>query len=218
MPEVTIEWREGEAVSGTAELPSRPTGPPFLLAHGAGGSRRSQFMRRAADGLAAGGRAVLAFDYPYVERGRRAPDRPEVLLASHGAVHAWWRERVGEEIVLGGKSMGGRMASHLVAEGAQARGLVFFGYPLHPPGRPERLRDAHLPGIGVPMLFLAGTRDPFCRLDLLEGVTGRLSRTRVEVIEGGDHSFRVPKRTGRSWEEVIDGLVAITLRWSGELS
>ena len=112
-------------------------------------------------------------------------------------------------MVLGGKSMGGRIASNIAASGSAVEGLVFFGYPLHPPGRPERIRDAHLKDITCPMLFIEGTRDPFCPLDTLKKVLAKVpAATSTHVIEGGDHSFKVPKSSGRStddaWDEVVD--------------
>ena len=117
-------------------------------------------------------------------------------------------------VVLGGKSMGGRIASQAVAKGAAADGLLFLGYPLHPPGRPETLRDRHLPAIRVPMLFVQGTRDTFARWDLLEAVVARLGATAtLHRVDEADHSFRVPKRTGRTAADVEAEIVAAALGW-----
>jgi predicted alpha/beta-hydrolase family hydrolase len=174
-------------------LLSGPERRPILaLAHGAGGDMRTAFLDGFADGLPAAGVSCLRFNFPYSEAGRRGPDPEGTLRAAWKA--AFDRAAVlGHPIWVGGKSMGGRIASMMVADGElDAAGLVFVGYPLHPPGRPERIRDAHLGSIDVPMLFLQGTADPFARWDLLEGVIRRLGdRATLHRIEGGDHSFRV---------------------------
>jgi len=166
----------------------------LVLAHGAGSGMRTPFMAGFAEEIGSLGVATLRFEFPYMQAGRRAPDRPQVLLDS-------WREAfaegvdgaAGRPVFAGGKSMGGRIASMAAAEGMPAAGLVFLGYPLHPPGRPEKIRDAHLPDVPVPMLFLQGSRDAFARPDLLAAVIARLG-PRAEYVEvaGGDHSFRVP--------------------------
>jgi len=147
-----------------------------------------------AEGLAEEGIACLRFNFPYKERGSKAPDPPQVLVEAWRA--AFERaQTVGDAVWVSGKSMGGRIGSMAVAEGMPAAGLVFLGYPLHPPGKPERIRDAHLDDIRVPMLFIQGTRDSFARWDLLEGVVKRLAdRAVLHPIEGGDHSFRVRGR------------------------
>ena len=147
--------------------------------------------------------------------GRRAPDRAPVLIEAYRAAFAEAQERAdGLPVLAGGRSMGGRMASMAVAEGMPAEGLVFLAYPLHPPGRPEKIRDAHLDAIAVPMLFVQGTRDPFAQPDLLAGVLERLgSRAELVAIEGGDHGFKVaggerdPRRIGRSLAEPAAGFV-----------
>jgi predicted alpha/beta-hydrolase family hydrolase len=154
------------------------------------------FMEGAAEGLAAEGIAVLRFEFPYMSRGRRAPDRPAVLVdAWRGALDEAVRRADGAAVTAGGKSLGGRMASMLAAEQGErfpGRALVFFGYPLHAPGKSDQPRDAHLASITVPMLFLEGTQDSFARFDLIQGVVGRLGKpARLHVVEGGDHSFRV---------------------------
>jgi predicted alpha/beta-hydrolase family hydrolase len=150
------------------------------------------------------GVAVLRFNFPYMEAGKRSPDPQPRLEACYRAV----AEAVAQEFkgpYLGGKSMGGRIASHIVADGFAAGGLVFLGYPLHPPGQPERARDAHLGKIGVPMLFLQGTRDPFATPELLHRTVAGLASAKLVEIEGGDHSFKVK---GRSSADVSAELVA----------
>lgn len=174
------------------------------VAHGAGAGMDHPFLAGAAAGLADGGIAVLRFNFPYMEARRRVPDAPRVLLDAWKDAIAELARRAGTlPMVMGGKSMGGRIAAMLAAEqGADfaGRALVFFGYPLHPPGRTDRLRDTHLAGIRVPMIFLQGTRDALARLDLIEEVVRRLEPlARLHVVPGADHSFRLPgvKRSDR---------------------
>jgi hypothetical protein len=138
----------------------------------------------------------MRFNFPYVEEGRRSPDRPPILLqAWRGALDEAQRRSKGLPIAAGGKSMGGRMASMVAAEEKEsfaARALVFFGYPLHAPGKADQPRDAHLPAVAVPMLFLQGTDDSFATFELIEGLVRRLGpRARLHAVQGGDHSFRV---------------------------
>ncbi len=190
-----------------------------VLGHGAGGNRRTPFLVRCAEAVARSGRTAVLFNFPYTESRRRVPDSPAVLEATVAAVADQVRGLPGvERIVLGGKSMGGRIASQAVAQGTPADALAFLGYPLHPPGKPEKLRDQHLPRIAVPMLFLQGTRDTFARWDLIEGVVGRLGpQARLERFEDADHSFGVPKRTGRTAAEVEADLLARLVAWLGEI-
>jgi hypothetical protein len=187
----------------------------FVLAHGAGGNRRAPFLVRIADGLAAAGHRVLLPNFPYSEEKRRLPDPPALLEATIDAVASFAGEDLGaRRVFLGGKSMGGRMASQLVAKGRHAAGLVFLGYPLHPPGRVEQLRDAHLGHIALPMLFIQGTRDAFARWDLIEAAATRLPAATLHRVADGDHSFRVLKRTGREPAEVEADIVSAIVRWS----
>lgn len=185
----------------------------IVLAHGAGAGMRSDFMEFQAEALAAAGLSCLRFEFPYMQAGRKAPDKAAVLEEAWTAVAAEARARAGDRpLVLGGKSMGGRIASQAVAAGATADGLVFHGYPLHPPGRPDRIRKAHLSDVQVPMLFVEGTRDPFCPLDTLrEVVTETGMDATVVVIDDGDHSFKVRASSGRStkaaWQEVAEQTV-----------
>jgi predicted alpha/beta-hydrolase family hydrolase len=169
-------------------------GAVLVLAHGAGSGMRAPLMAGFAEGIGRLGVATLRFEFPYMQAGRRAPDRPQVLLDSWREAFAEAGERAaGRPVFAGGKSMGGRIASMAAAEGMAAAGLVFLGYPLHPPGRPEKIRDAHLDAVPVPMLFLQGSRDTFARPDLLASVIARLGpRAHHVEVTGGDHSFRVP--------------------------
>jgi predicted alpha/beta-hydrolase family hydrolase len=186
-----------------------------ILGHGAGGDRRTPFLVGLAGALAASGRRAILYNFPYTERRRRVPDPPAVLEATTRAVGEHARTGLGaSRVVHGGKSMGGRIASQVVAQGAPADALVFLGYPLHPPGRPEKRRDTHLPSVPCPMLFVQGTRDAFARWDLLEEVLGRLGdKATLHRIEDGDHSFAVPRRTGRSKADVEEELRRAVVGW-----
>jgi len=169
-----------------------------------------RFMQHFATGLAGDALAVVRFNFVYSERGRKAPDRLPALIAAYRAVAEQVRtQTVEKRLFLGGKSMGGRVASHLVADGFAADGLVFLGYPLHPPGKPDRLRSEHLARIGAPMLFVEGTRDPFCPLETLASVRQTLNApTALSVVEDGDHSFKVRKSSGRSTDEAWNEAIA----------
>jgi uncharacterized protein len=173
------------------------------------------FMTTVAGELTERGHAVCRFNFPYADAGRRSPDRAEVLEAVFEHVVGAVREELTfDRLVIGGKSMGGRIASHLAAGGSDVEGLVFLGYPLHPPGKPERLRAEHLSRIRAPMLFVEGTRDPFCPLDTLNKVLGDVpAPTEVAVIDEGDHSFKVRKSSGRSTQDAWAEVVAATDDW-----
>ena len=210
----------GGAVSAVVALPAgfrRPgRTPAVILAHGAGNDMTSRFMSTVHTGLAREGYVSVKFNFPYTEARRRAPDpRPvlercyravvDAIIADRALAPAW--------VAIGGKSLGGRIASYVAAAGAPVRGLVFLGYPLHPAGRPEQLRADHLPGIALPMLFVEGTRDTLCDLDRLRPVLARIQRATLHTIEGGDHSFRVPRRSGREDADVWEEIVAVAARW-----
>lgn len=211
MEEVRIPAGGGE-VAGSLHGSGRTV---IVLGHGAGGSRRTPQLVRFAESLAASGRGVLLYDFPYKAQGRRAPDPPDVLEATTRAAGEYARIVLGAaRLVHGGKSMGGRIASQVVAAGAPADGLVFLGYPLHPPGKPGQLRDRHLSRIPVPMLFVQGTRDAFARPDLLEAVLARLGdRAALHPVEEGDHSFAVPKRSGRTASQIEAEIARALLAW-----
>ena len=183
-----------------------------VLGHGAGNDMDSGFMRDAFSGLVRRGCACLRFNFLYKETGRKIPDPRPKLEAAFRAAAGFAGDRLGSApLILGGKSMGGRIASHVAATGLPAAGLLFFGYPLHPPGKPEALRDAHLYSIGCPMLFLSGTRDPFATPALLEGVVGRIGgAATLHWIEGGDHSLRV---RGKPPRETLDSVLDTAVAW-----
>ena len=192
-------------------------GTALILAHGAGNGMDHPFLVHLQEALGQRGLLTVRFNFPYKESGRRVPDPPALLEATWSAVI----ERVRADpalcpgrLLLGGKSMGGRLASHLVARGTAADGLVFLGYPLHPAKAPERLRAEHLARIPCPMLFIQGSRDPLCHLDLLREVLDRLAApVSLHVIQDGAHSFQVPKSKGRSQEEVWAEIVETVATW-----
>ena len=188
-----------------------------VLAPGAGADMRHPFMQTVAEGLAGEGVSVVRFNFVYAERGRKAPDKQPVLEDTYRAVLDGIRPS--GKVVVGGKSMGGRIASHVVATGAHADGLLFLGYPLHPPGRPDRIRAAHLRDVTVPMLFVEGTRDPFCPLATLDDALRELDApTEVATVDDGDHSFRVRRSSGRTtedaWREVVQHAASWLARFS----
>ncbi|MCM2256536.1 MAG: dienelactone hydrolase family protein [Vicinamibacteria bacterium] len=212
---MATEWAfdaGGEATSASVHGAGESV---LVLGPGAGGTRRTPFLLRIAEAIAQSGRAAVLFHFPYSEAGRGRPDSAPKLERTVAAVAALARERLRPRtLVLGGKSMGGRMASMAAASGLACDGLVFFGYPLHPPGKEHQLRDAHLPRIAAPMLFLQGTRDDFARFDLIEAVTGRLGPGATLVrLEGADHSFGVLKRSGRTAAEVEAEMTAALFAW-----
>lgn len=185
----------------------------IVLAHGAGAGMNSDFMATVASALGSDGFRVCRFNFLYTELGKKAPDRQPVLEETYNSVLESVRSEH-DKVVLGGKSLGGRIASMIAAQGAQVDGLVFLGYPLHPPGRPERIRKAHLPDIKAPMLFVEGTRDPFCPLDTLDTVLSELSApAEVAIVDDGDHSLKVRKSSGRSTAEAWAEAAAAVTDW-----
>ncbi len=174
---------------------ARPTDAfaTLVIAPGAGAGFDHPFLVGFADALNDKGVATLRFNFPYREAGRRFPDRPPVALATwRAAMDAAIAHSEGQPVWVGGKSFGGRMASMAVADGMPAAGLIFLGYPLHPPGKPEALRDEHLYGIDVPMLFLQGARDPFATGNLLDTVVEKIGASAtLEWMADADHSFDI---------------------------
>jgi predicted alpha/beta-hydrolase family hydrolase len=200
---------------GSVSASSRGEGPTtVVLGHGAGSNRTNPFLVGLAEALAASGRRAILYNFPYSDTGRRLPDPNAVLEAAARSLADYARSTGASRLVLGGRSMGGRIASQVVAAGVPADGLVFLGYPLHPPKKPEKLRDRHLPIIEAPMLFVQGTRDTFARPDLLAAVLERLGpRASVHRVEDGDHSFAVRKSTDRSARDVTDEVHRVVLAW-----
>ena len=210
----TIPIDESRGVSGVLHVPTKRSGDALILAHGAGADMTAPLLLAVAEGLAARGVTVLRFNFLYKELGKKAPDAmPKLELAYRAAIESMRAEKP-KRLFLGGKSMGGRVASLLAAEGDACDGLVFLGYPLHPAGHPEKLRDEHLPKIKAPMLFVEGTRDPLCDLALLRPVLARLKkRASLHVIDGGDHSFDLLKSAGRTRESVHLEIVTAIHEW-----
>jgi len=188
--------------------------PALILAHGAGSNMDHPFLSFVHEALARRGILTIKFNFPYVEAGRKVPDYPQRLVRTWRAVVQRVRTdaRPGK-LFLGGKSMGGRIATVVVADGEPVSGLVLLGYPLHPAGRLDQLRSEHLGHITCPMLFIQGSRDRLCNLDALERVLAPLpAPVTLHLIEEGDHSFKVPKRTGKTeqevWGEIVDSIAS----------
>jgi len=195
-------------------------GTTLILGHGAGANQLSGFMRLFANGLAERGLDVVTFNFLYMEQGRHVPDPKPKLEACYIAVieaadkH---KKLKGNRIAVGGKSMGGRIGSQVAAteeSAPQIAGVVLLGYPLHPPGRPEKLRDAHLKDIRAPILFVQGSRDAFGTPDELRTAIKKhhLNAT-LYVVEGGDHSLKVPKSLGLPQDEVYAGAMDKIAGW-----
>jgi hypothetical protein len=193
-------------------------GVVLVLAHGAGAGQSHPFMVRYAQGLAERGIDVVTFDFPYIRAGRRAPDRAPVLEDAFRRVvtAAGARQELGaRRLFIGGKSMGGRMATHLGAAGVDGlRGIVALGYPLHPPGRPDRPRTAHLPAIVAPVLIVQGERDAFGTPDELRPVIDTMQApVRLHPVPGGDHSLAI---RGRPPDEVLGEVLDVVHAWMAD--
>jgi len=189
----------------------------YVLAHGAGAGMKHRFLESIAGALGDRGVATLRYQFPYMETGSRRPDSPAIAEATvQAAVRQALELAPPLPVVAGGKSFGGRMTSGAAARSLPgARGLAFLGFPLHPPGRPGTSRADHLDSVQVPMLFLQGTRDQFAQRDLITGVCARLgSRATLHLIDGADHSFGVPQRSGRSTSSVMDELADTLVQWA----
>jgi len=189
----------------------------FVCAHGAGGHKDDRGMTRAAQALEAAGFSVVRFNFPYREKGSGRPDPMPVLKASIAEVVARVREeRAPRRLVIGGRSMGGRAASMLAADGFACDGLLLLAYPLHPAGQPEKLRDAHLPRIEVPVLCINGTRDALCERGLMDR-TLKSRSWRMHWLEGADHSFHVLKSSGRTDDDVMAEVGSTARDWRLQL-
>jgi uncharacterized protein len=213
---LTIDLEDGQAVSGLLQMPGKPVAC-LALAHGAGAGMAHPFLAALAAGLDQRGIATLRYQFPYMERGSRRPDPPRLAQATvRAALTATHRLLPALPLFAGGKSFGGRMTSQAQAESPLpgVHGLVFLGFPLHPPGRPSEERGKHLLDVQVPMLFLQGTRDDFASLSLLEPLIERLGRrATLALVADADHSFRVPARTGRKNEEVFTEMLETLVAW-----
>jgi uncharacterized protein len=207
----TIALLDGRSVTG---LWSGPETAEWTLVYapGAGSDLRDPFGVFAARELAEHGIACLRFQFPYSEEKRRLPDRPPVLEATWEAAIDAARGRA-QKLAIGGRSMGGRIASQVVAKGAAVDALALFAYPLHPPGRLDKMRDAHLPQISVPTLFCSGTNDTFGTPDELRVAASTVPESTLHVLEGADHGFQVPKRSGRTREEIWREVIQTFIDW-----
>ena len=224
---LTIRVNERESVTALLypAAKRRRAGTTILLGHGAGANQSSDFMRTFAGGLAARGLDAMTFNFLYTEQGRRLPD-PKARLEScfRAAIEAARTHTKANRLVIGGKSMGGRIASQVAARvdsalpdgraSAELAALVFLGYPLHPPGKPEQLRAEHLKEIRAPMLFVQGSGDVFGKPEEIRAVIKkfRLPAT-LYVVEGGNHSLKVPKKTGLTQQQVYETVMDEIAGW-----
>ena len=216
---LTIDVDDERIVSALLTLPSSATAV-YVLAHGAGAGMQHPFLAGMAAALAERRIGTLRYQFPYMERGSRRPDTPRIAHAAVRAAAAEAGRRAqGVALFAGGKSFGGRMTSQAQASEPMpgVEGLAFLGFPLHPPGKPGDERADHLAEIALPMLFLQGTRDDFAKLDLIEPLCRRLKPwASLQLIEGGNHSFRLPAAAGRKPAEMIDELAARLAAWIGD--
>ena len=223
--ELMVELAAGAATTALAYVSDEPRTDPWLvLAHGAGAGQRSPFIVSMARELARRRVNVATFNFEYTQQGRRVPDRRPALDACYraviAAVRANWAGPSGD-LFIGGKSMGGRIATHVAAADADLPvcGLVLLGYPLHPPGRPSERRDAHLPDVRRPMLIVQGERDAFGTPLEFEALLDRLSpRPRFHVVSHGDHSFKVPRAGAAGQQAVLREVEDTIVRWMRDVS
>jgi predicted alpha/beta-hydrolase family hydrolase len=209
-----IQQVSGHTVSAHLTAPDEPSAL-YVFAHGAGAGMEHAFMAAVANGLAERGIATLRYQFPYMDAGSKRPDQPEVAHAAVRAAVAQAAEILPEvPLFAGGKSFGGRMTSQAQAEEPLpgVKGLVFFGFPLHPAGKPSITRADHLARIKVPMLFLQGTKDTLAEMDLLNPLVQQL-KAKLVAVDGADHSFHVPKRLGRTDEQVMAEVLNAASGW-----
>ena len=217
---IKIDVEKADAVSALLICPDDARAC-YVFAHGAGAGMTHSFMETAAQGLSKRGVATLRYQFPYMEKGSKRPDSPAVAHAAvRAAVAEAGRRCPGLRLIAGGKSFGGRMTSQAQAISPLpgVHGLAFFGFPLHPAGKPSSDRARHLSDIDVPMLFLQGTRDSLAELSLLEPVVASLEPlATLHRVEGADHSFHVLARSGRNDREVMDEILDAFAGWSGAI-
>ena len=215
---IAVGGEEATAILERATSGERET--VFVCAHGAGGHMADRGMLALAAELRQRGMDVVRFNFLYRERKSARPDPMPRLMETVAAVVSRVREAVSPRtLIIGGRSMGGRAASMLAAEGLACDGLLLLAYPLHPAGKPQQLRDAHLPKIDLPALCINGTRDDLCRRDLMESVLERVGpRFQMHWLEGADHGFHVLKSSGRTDAEVLGEVGDVSARWVARLS
>jgi len=214
------EWRVpvgGEETSAVFEPATggAEVGVVFVCAHGAGGNMNDRGLVQTANALRERGFGVVRFNFLYKEKKSGRPDPMPRLKECYAAVVARARQELNPRtLIIGGRSMGGRAASMLAADGFDCNGLLLLAYPLHPPGRPDQLRDAHLPAIKVPVICFNGTRDPFCTPSLMEVVLKRVTtKWEMHWVEGADHSFHVLKSSGKTDAQVLDEIADASRAW-----
>ena len=207
-----------DSVGGVSVLRNAVDGAAwtFVYAPGAGSNLRDPLGQRLAERLPDAGISLARFQFPYQEAGSRRPDSPATLLATWRAVLESSRSD-GARVAIGGRSLGGRIASVLASEGAAVDALALFAYPAHPPGRPEQPRTAHLPDIACPSLFCSGTRDTFASPDELAAAAALVPHARVHLLDSADHGFAVLKSSGRSREDVWAEAAGVLVGWLGGL-
>ena len=219
-----VEWQVTVGASETSAVyePGVATDaelPLFVCAHGAGGSMSDRAMLATASAFREHGIGVVRVNFLYKERGSGRPDPMPLLMETTSAVVARARHELSPaKLVIGGRSMGGRAASMLAADGYAADGLLLLAYPLHPAGHPEKLRDAHLPKIRMPVLAFSGTRDPLCTRDLMERALKTVTAPwDMRWVEGADHSFHVLKSSGTNDAAVMSQIAATSAAWLARL-
>jgi len=218
------EWRVRVGEDETSAIFDRATtgaaSAVFVCAHGAGGSMLDRGMQQTAEAMRSRGVDVVRFNFLYKEKRMGRPDPMPVLEKTVAAVVARVRDELAPRVLIfGGRSMGGRAASMLASKGFEADGLLLLAYPLHPAGKPEQLRDAHLPSIAMPTLCINGTRDALCTRELMERVLERVRPSfRMHWVEGADHSFHVLKSSGRTDAAVMSEIGETAERWLSSVS
>lgn len=214
MPNTKLSIRVSDGIAVSAIIaPARAARWTYIYAPGAGSNLDDPFGDVLASELPRHKIAVVRFQFPYMEAGRRGPDRPPVLEATWRAVIDAMRARDRSRLAIGGRSMGGRIASMVVAGGVAVDALALFAYPLHPPGKPDQARDAHLGSIPGATFFCSGTRDAFGSPDELRAAARKMQHAEFHFLDGADHGFSVPKSTGRTRDEVAREAVGAMLQW-----
>lgn len=218
---IFIPGEHGEKISTLVSFPQNYNASEkvtVIIAHGAGNDMFNPLITHMAHGLDRAGHLSIRFNFPYKDKGRRNPDSDDVLMATWMSVFQFFKNHPGyqpRKVVVAGKSLGGRVATQAVATGLlDAQGIILLGYPLHPPGKKDILRDAHLHRIAVPMLFFEGSRDPFCDIAILRDLLGRIKApSTLDVIEGADHSFKMPANSNIPEDQVYARILGKTLSW-----
>lgn len=218
---VFVQGEHGEQISTLVSMPENydpKAKPAVILAHGAGNDMFAPLLVHLARLLEKAGYLCVRFNFPYRDRGRKNPDGDEVLMSVWMSVFSFYKDHPiyhPERIVAAGKSLGGRIAVQAQAAGLiDADGLIMLGYPLHPPGKKDILKDAPLHKVGVPLLFIEGSNDTFCDITVLRHILGHIkARWTLEVIDGADHSFKMPQGSNTTDEQVYARILGVTLHW-----